>query len=207
MTTDLKNLVRLTKSQIKPSAEMIARALQDDPLITYLIPNSTERKNKSHILFEGMIRYGVLYGEVYATSSNLEGVAVWIPSEKVDFTMWRLIRSGFLSILFGLGRKAISRMLSFADYTTSLHKSHAPFPHWYLFVIGVDPIFQGKGYASKLLRPMFARIDQEHFPCYVETENEKNISFYQHFGFKVVEEGTIPETNTPHWAMLREAYS
>jgi hypothetical protein len=54
---------------------------------------------------------------------------------------------------------------------------------------------------------MFARIDQEHLPCYVETENEKNISFYQHFGLKVVEEGTIPETNTPHWALLRESYS
>jgi len=207
MTIGLNNLVRLTKAQIKPAGEMFARALQDDPLYTYFIPNSIERKNKSHILFEGMVRYGVLYGEVYTTSPNLEGVAVWVPSKKADFTMWRMIRSGFLTVLFKVGKKTVSRMMSFADYTSSLHKSRAHFPHWYLFMIGVDPMFQGKGYASRLLRPMFALIDQEHLPCYLETHNEKNLAFYQHYGFKVVEAGTIPETDITHWAMLREGTS
>ena len=203
----LEDLVCLTKAQVKPSAEMFARALQDDPLYTCFIPNSTERKDKSHILFEGMLRYGVLYGEVYATSPNLEGVASWVPSEKVDFTTWRIIRSGIFSVFFGLGKKVISRMLSFGDYTSSLHRNHASSPHLYLFMIGVDPIFQGKGYASKLLKPMFLRIDQEHLPCYLETHNEKNVSIYQHFGFEVVEEGTIPGTNVTHWGMLRDSDS
>ena len=47
-----------------------------------------------------------MYGEVYATTSNLEGVAFWLPSEK-SFTMWRMIRSGFLSFLLRLGKKVI----------------------------------------------------------------------------------------------------
>ena len=207
MTTSQNNLVRLTKAQIKPAGEIFARVLQDDPLFTYFIPNPIERKNKSHILYEGMVRYGVLYGEVYATSPNLEGVAIWIPSEKADFTIWRMFRSGFFSVLFRIGKKTISKMMSFSDYTNSLHKSHAHFPHWYLFMLGVDSMFQGKGYASRLLRPMFARIDQEHLPCYLETHNKKNLPFYQHYGFQVAAEGTIPKTNVTHWAMLREKTS
>lgn len=127
---DSKNPVRLTKAHIKPTAEICTRAFQDDPLYTYFIPNATERKNKLPILWEGMIRFGVLYGEVCATSYNLEGVASWIPSEKADFTMWRMIRSGLFPLLFRLGKKAISRMLSFADYASSMHKRHAPFRHW-----------------------------------------------------------------------------
>ena len=202
--THLENLVCLEKAQIKPSAEMFARALQDDLFITYLIPNSTERKNKSHILFEGMVRYGVLYGEVYATSSDLEGVASWVPSEKADFTMRRMIRSGCLSILSRLGRKTVSRAMTYADYASSMHKRYAPFRHWYLMVIGVDPLYQGRGYASALIKPMLARIDQERLPCYLDSQNEKNVPIYQHYGFEVVEEGTIPETNTTIWAMLRE---
>jgi ribosomal protein S18 acetylase RimI-like enzyme len=205
--THLENLVSLKKAQIKTSAEMLARALQDDPMITYFIPNSTERKNKAHILLEGMVRYGVLYGEVYATSSDLEGVASWVPSEKADFTMWRMIRSGYLSILFRLGRKTVSRAMAYADYASSMHKRYAPFRHWYLMVIGVDPSYQGRGYASALIKPMLTRIDQERLPCYLDTENEINVPIYEHFGFEVVEVGTVPKTNTTVWAMLRESAS
>ena len=51
---------------------------------------------------------------------------------------------------------------------------------------------------------MFARIDREHLSCYLETLTEKNVPIYQHFGFKVAEESTIPSTDITIWAMLRE---
>jgi len=165
MVADLNKLVRLTKSQIKPAAEMVARAFQDDPLFAYFISDALERKNKLHHLFERLIRYGVLYGEVYAISPNLEG---------------------------------------FFNYAFEVHNRHAPFPHWYGGLIGVDPKFQGRGYASALMKPILARIDQEHLPCYIETENKKNVSIFQKYGFEVVEVDTIPGTNINNWAMLRE---
>jgi len=207
MATDLDNLVRLTKAQIKPTAEMFARSFQDDPLYSYFIPNVTKRKDKARIILEGIVRYGLLYGEVYATSYNLEGAVSWIPSEKAEFTTWRMIRSGYLSVLLRLGRRAVSRAMSYGDYASSMHKRHAPFRHWYLMVIGVDPSYQGRGYASALIKPMLARIDRERLPCYLDTENERNVPIYQHFGFEVVEEGTVPRTNTTVWAMLRESAS
>ena len=197
------NLIHLDKAQIKPAAEMLARAFQDDQLYTYFFPNLIERKTKLHVFFEGSLRYGIVYGEVYTTSSNLEGVAFWLPSEK-GFTIWRMIRSGFLSLLLRSGKKVISKMMAFSDYASPIHKSHTPFRHWYLMYIGVESMFQGKGYASALIKPMLTRIDQEYLPCFLETQNEKNVHIYQNFGFKVVEVGTIPGTNINHWAMLRD---
>ncbi len=38
MTDDLDGLVRLERSQIKPAAEVLARAFYDDPLFTYYFP-------------------------------------------------------------------------------------------------------------------------------------------------------------------------
>jgi len=76
--------------------------------------------------------------------------------------------------------------------------------HWYLMVIGVDPMYQGRGYASALIKPTLAQIDREHLPCYLETNNERNVPIFEHYGFKVVEAGIIPGTNVSHWAMLRE---
>lgn len=115
-----------------------------------------------------------------------------------------MIRSGMLSAMLKLGRGYTVRIMRFGKHTTAIHKRHAPFRHWYLQLIGVDPMFQGKGYGGTLLTPMLARIDREHLPCYLETQNQKNVLLYQHYGFKVVEEVIIPGTEITFWAMLRE---
>jgi len=207
MTANLNNLLRLGKSQIKPAAEVLAKAFQDDPLFTYFIPDASVRKNKLPQAFRMMVRYGVLYGEVYATSPNFEGVAVWLPADKVRVTLWRGIRSGGLTYTLNLGLKSILRQIAAGDCMASMHRRHASYPHWYLFLLGVDPALQGKGYASTLLRAMLARTDGEHLPCYLDNTNEKNVSMYQHFGFRVIEEYKVPNTQISIWAMLREPTS
>jgi len=204
MITGLNSLVWLKKSQVKPASEVLARAFHDYPVFVHFIPDASRRRNRLHYLFRYLIRFGVLYGEVYATSPNLEGVAVWLPSEKTGPTAWRMIRSGSLALLFQFGWEAISRQLPVADFMSAIQKRNAPFPHWFLQTIGVDPGFQGQGHASTLLRAMLARIDEEHLPCYLDTENEKNVPIYQHYGFEVVEEAVIPRTDITVRAMLRD---
>lgn len=85
-----------------------------------------------------------------------------------------------------------------------MHKRLAPFKHWFLQAIGVDPQSKGKGYAGKLLHPMFARIDEEGLPCYLETLDETNVPLYEHFGFRMAEKSAIPETKLTNRAMLRK---
>jgi len=181
---------------------MLARAFQDDPLSSYFFPNTSQRERMQCYAFEFMLRFSISYGEVYTTSPNLEGSAAWLPSDN-DVTLWRIIQQGGLLLYFKFGRESASRQFTVFTFITSIHKRHAPFRHWYLALIGIAPSFQGKGYASTLLRPLLARLDGEHLPCYLETQNEKNVPIYQHFGFKVVEEATIPGTEIRNWAMLR----
>ena len=87
---------------------------------------------------------------------------------------------------------------------TLVHKRLAPFDHWYLLPIAVDPEEQGKGYGSLLLREMFKIIDNEKLPIYLETNTEKNVGFYQRYGFEVLEYAIIPKTDIPIWCMLRK---
>lgn len=204
MQVDLNNLFCLTKAQIKPAAEMLSRAFQDNPGLAYYFPDESERKSKSLHYFWFTICYGLVYGEVYTTSPNLEGLAVWIPSENANMSLWRVIRSGGLPMMHKLGSKAASQLRSFGDYVSSVHKRQAPFRHWYLLGLGVDPDYRGQGYAGTLLKAMLARIDKERLPCYLETQNADNVPIYQHYGFKVVEESIVPNTRVSNWAMLRE---
>ena len=76
--------------------------------------------------------------------------------------------------------------------------------HWYLNMLAVDPKYQGKGYASALLNAMLPEIDKQNLPCYLETGGDKNVSIYKHFGFKVINEYTIPGVKDKFIAMLRK---
>ncbi len=203
MGTDLKDLVQLNKSHIKPAVEVLTRAFRNYPLLQYFFPDELERERIAPYFFQYILSYGVRHGEIYATSPNLEGIAAWLTSDNYPMTFWRLIRSVPLSIIFGLWRKGGSRMRYTGEYIDTVHKRLAPFKHWFLQTIGADPQFKGKGYAGKLLRAMFTRIDEEGLPCYLETLDETNVPLYEHFSFKVIEKSTIPQTSLTNWAMLR----
>jgi ribosomal protein S18 acetylase RimI-like enzyme len=197
MVNDLNNLVRLKKSQVEPAAEMLGRAFHNNPTSAYFFPDTAERERKLPYVFQSSINYGISHGEVYAPSLNLEAVTVWLPSEKANVSLGEVVRSG-------LGEEFAGRLAYIDKYTASAHGRNAPFRHWFLFVIGVDPVFQRKGYASTLLKAMFARIDNEQLPCYLEADDAKNIPFYQHFGFEVVEEIIVPGIEVKLWPMLRK---
>ena len=47
--------------------------------------------------FGSPVTYCLKYGEAYATSENLEGIAAWLPGDFADMSMWRMIRSGAIS--------------------------------------------------------------------------------------------------------------
>jgi len=207
MSVDLSNLIQLNKSHVKPAAEVLVRAFHDYALALYFIPDTAKRDGISPDFFRVAIGYCLKYGEVYATSENLEGIAIWLHSDYFPMTFWRLIRSVPLSVMLRFSTRGGARMRHLGEFIYETHMRLAPFEHWFLETIGVAPEFQGEGYASKLMRPMLARIDKEGLPCYLDTNDERRVSLYQHFGFKVLEKSTIPGTGLNIWAMLREAHS
>jgi len=204
MTADLDNLLRLNKSHIKATADTLVKAFHNYPLYVKFFPDASERIQKLSYMLRGLVHYGVLYGEVYTTSPNLEGVSIWLPSDRVDPSLWRMAQSGWFSIALKIGVSSIGRIIRFGNYSSAVHKRHAPVRHWYFQLLAVDPIYQGKGYASVLLKPILARMDKEQFACYLETHKRENVSIFEHYGFTVVEEGIIPKSRITQWAMLRQ---
>ena len=203
--TELNDLIKLNKSHIKPAAEVLVKAFRSYPLLQYFFPDEQGREEVASYFFQVTLNYGIHHCEVYATSPDMKGIAIWVHSDKLPMTFWRVIRSVPLSVILGFGRKGAGRMKRSSDYIDARHGRLAPDKHLYLQVIGVDPQFQGKGYAGKLIRPMLARIDREALPCYLETLDERNVKIYEHFGFEMVEKSAIPKTSLTNWAMLRRA--
>jgi ribosomal protein S18 acetylase RimI-like enzyme len=55
------------------------------------------------------------------------------------------------------------------------------------------------------MQPVLERAEAEGSPCYLETDNEANVLFYEKHGFRVVSEDEVPKHGLRFWAMVRVA--
>lgn len=72
-----------------------------------------------------------------------------------------------------------------------------------LYNLSIKKDAQGRGLASKLLRPMLQFCDDEKMVAYLETNKESNVGLYRHYGFNLMNEECIPKTPVTHYAMVR----
>jgi len=196
-------LIELPRRLVEPAARLYDRAFFDDPQTAYFAPDEAVRRRVMPHVFRLLVRYTLLYGRAQATSNDLEGLACWLPFPKARMRSWGLWRAGALALGSRVGRDVMDRLRRGQEYAGRIHHRVVPEPHWYLVIMGVDPAFQGRGWAGALLRPMLSRLDDLGRPCYLETHRADNVSFYRRFGFEVAETGVLPDSDVRHWAMRR----
>jgi ribosomal protein S18 acetylase RimI-like enzyme len=197
-------LLRLTAKQRNAGAAVLGRAFAEYEVLRHYFPDERQRDTIANTFVLIGLAVCLKYGEAYATSDKMEGVAAWLPPGKAPFRGWQILRSVPLPILVRFGRQGAGRMQAYGRFVDSLHRSLLPYPHWYLQVIGVDPAYHGQGFSSRLIRPMLERIDRERMPCFLETNTEKNVTIYRRFGFEVISEDRLPGTEVTSFAMLRK---
>ena len=188
---------------VPSAARMCARAFLDAPHVVYFFPDERRRERDSAALFRMRIRYGLLYGEVHVSSEDLEGIAVWLPSERASMTLWRQIRSGGTRLYRMAGSDAVARMTHVAEHNDRLRRKHVEGRHWFLSILAVDPAHQHQGHATRLVNGMLRRLDQEGIACYAETTEADVLPFYKRLGFEPGSESTVPGTDLTVWPLVR----
>lgn len=68
----------------------------------------------------------------------------------------------------------------------------------------VAPAHQGRGIGGALLQPVLAQADRNRMRCYLETQHERNVAFYEKRGFQVQAQGRIPGPELELWIMTRD---
>ena len=80
---------------------------------------------------------------------------------------------------------------------------HPQEPHWYMPFMGVEPSFQGQGIGSAILKHSLQECDRTQHLAYLEASSERNVSFYERHGFRVI--GKFQVGNSPQlFSMIRE---
>ena len=197
----MSELYKLNKKDIKKAADVLVDAYSEDPVMQLVFQENKHRC----IQFKVMLKFCIKYGDVYAPSENFEGVMAILPSDKGDLTVPRIFLSGgfFLSLKLMKFRKMMEQNIEAIE---EVKKNLDIGPYIYLFVIGVAQEFQGKGFGGKMLRAVVEKAQIEGKPMYLETQNEKNVSLYEKYGFYVYKKKDLPEPmNLPFWFMIRDA--
>jgi GNAT superfamily N-acetyltransferase len=171
------------------TAQVLARAFHDDPLFGWFLPAKGSRHRRLRRFFatelqHESLRHGAV--ELASVDGRVAGAGVWFPPGSPLGTQ----ASALPGYLRAFGRR-LGTVARFQSVAVRVHPREQP--HWYLAIIGVDPVRQGYGVGAALLRSRLRRCDEEGLPAYLESSNPDNVPLYQHFGFDVTGALGLPE--------------
>jgi GNAT superfamily N-acetyltransferase len=205
-TLDLSTTIsvaELPAEAVHTSGRLLSRAFAADPILTYFLSGPLRRQIAYPAFFRELILEHLESRHVYGAwdGDRLVGVVVWAPPHGAppSFAMRLRARLDHLVVRLLFPRRASKLYRGFAA-TASLHPHD---PHWYLFFVGVDPSYQGRGVGKQLLAPVLQTADRDRALCYLETPFPATHEFYRRLGFEL-RPATHPfEGAPPLWSMIR----
>jgi GNAT superfamily N-acetyltransferase len=186
----------------------LARAFYDDPLFNHFVSDPISQ-SKALLAFMGAgLADAAPFGETWIarTGGKVACSAVWLPPGAYP----RTIRRDLMTNLRGAptflrsGRRLAGAVRLLAAVDKAHHDVHEP--HYYLEILGTDPLFQRLGAGSAALAPVLERCDHEGLAAYLETQKEENLAYYARHSFDVVQKIDVKGV-PPIWTMLRKARS
>ena len=177
-------------------AALLARAFHDDPVLGWVVPRDDRRPAVGRRIFALRLKHLLPHAEVYTTGDRA-GAALWAPPGQ-----WKEGLGEFLAQLTlapRVGRRAPRVLRGLAR----VEAAHPHPPHYYLSVLGTEPDRQGEGIGTRLLAPVLEDCDADGIPAYLESSQERNLSFYARHGFRVTGEIDLP-SGPRVWLMWRD---
>ena len=183
----------------------LSRAFYDDPLFNYFVSDPVTQ-TKALLGFMGAgVADARPFDEIWVahTDGKIACGAVWLPPGAYP----RGVRRDALTNLRGAPTfvRAGRRLAPAVRLLAALDKAHHELaePHFYLAILGTDPLFQRTGAGTAALRPVLDRCDAEGLPAYLETQKEENLAYYARHAFELTRVVELPDV-PPVWTMTRK---
>lgn len=199
---EANGLYLLKKEDLKFASDIAGEAYGKYPLNTWFAGGINRPQLSSRVL-EISLKSFFDRALIYSESKEMNGLAVWVPMQNSEISSLSFLFHGGTQLLFKEGIGFINRLSSYEKYAANLKHKLGGECDWYFYNLTVSPESQGKGIARRLLNPMLKLCDEKGHSCYLETNLEKNISLYEHFGFSLCGVGTVPKSDVKHFSMCR----
>jgi len=197
---DGSDIRKLAAADVPRISTALARAFEDDPVMSWIFPRDSERLTRLEKAFALYLRKIWLPNDECYGHDRLFGAALWLPPGKWHLGVAQQIR--LMPSMIKVNGRNLPRLMRVLNLIEGKHPKEPP--SYYLAVLGIEPEFQGKGFGGALMKPVLGRCDRDRVPAYLESSKPQNVPFYERHGFKVVEEITVPKDGPPLWRMWRE---
>ncbi|MCK5732139.1 MAG: GNAT family N-acetyltransferase, partial [Tenericutes bacterium] len=108
-----------------------------------------------------------------------------------------------ISMIASIGIQPVIKMIKYQKWVTRLHKRYLKESYCYLDIIVIGPSFQGKGFSSTLIKPKLLDISLNNKIAFLETQNKQNVVVYEHFGFKLIYQEKLSNTEITSYGMIK----
>ena len=180
---------------------MAGNAFTDDPLDSYFFGGKYDEEGLKQVIKTNLYTM-IDEGIVYANNKEIDGFAVLMPPGFTSIKSFTFLWNGGFWLLFKHGISCLNRLSNFETFAKDLKKKYTNNEDWYLYLLCVRKNCQGKKISSKLMKPFLNYCKLNKQICYLETNSDSNVPIYEHFGFKVMEKTTVPNSGIVHYAML-----
>lgn len=187
-------------------AQVAADAYRDYPLHNWLTGGTYDEK-ASELIMRISLKTMIKDAVIYADCEEINGFAAWHPFGFTGSKTVPFLVHGGLKLILHSGPSIIGKLLTYETYAMNLKKEFTDNYDWYLYNLSIRKDAQGKGIATRQLRPMLQFCDDERMVIYLETNKASNVELYRHFGFALMKEEQIPTSNVMHYAMVRQPVS
>lgn len=188
-------MYRIQPNDLPKASALLGRAFRDYPLFEHVLPEAASRREQLKYLCQFLLRLGMRKGLVIAPSDALEGVSIWLPSDRMPTSPVDALRAGLLNLFFHVDTKAIGRFIEIGNIKGEKRADVIGGPYWLCDMIGVDPLLQGHGVGRRMVEAQLNDLDKAKLPCCLETSETKNIAYYRKYGFALVNEYKIHDVH------------
>lgn len=166
--------------------DIITLAFSTDPMARWTFPDAATYLAVMPSVVRAFGGNGFAHGTVHIVDSG-SAAAMWLPpgvqadSERLGAIMEENVHG-----------ERLDDMMKVFEQMDGYHPAE---PCWYLPMIGVDPVHQGHGHGSALLRHALEQCDRDGAIAYLESSNPRNIPLYERNGFERI--GSIQAGSSP----------
>ena len=192
----------LERADVDATAIVLGRAFAASPgyagILPFLAPG--ERAHAVHKVKRGFVQAAFRHqsAHVVVDGDRIVGASLVCAPGQFPISL-----AAFAWQATGCVRTGPRGVLNFLRIDRYLTRKHLREPHFYLFVLGVDPDCQGRGFGKSLLVHLNARADAAGVSCYLETDKEENVRLYRNAGYDVASDENVPGLQLRMWTMVR----
>jgi ribosomal protein S18 acetylase RimI-like enzyme len=190
-------ITQASTERLEALASVLGRSFVVEPMLLWSLGNHGDVAERFTRHFEYSLNDLIPLGLVWQAGAA-EGVATWFPPD--GGATWKEMQKVDPRVE-ELTEDAGHRYTVFWDWVGSQIPQE---PVWHLDAIAVDPDARGRGMGAALVEHGLALARADNVAAVLETGNPRNVSYYEKFGFRVVDQQEVPDAGPTVWFMRRD---